>query len=38
MIIRTSGEKPLSNFMPWQAAYAELVFLHVLWPDIDAVA
>lgn len=35
VIIRTSGEKRLSNFMLWQAAYAELVFLDVLWPDFD---
>lgn len=35
MIVRTSGEKRLSNFMLWQAAYAELVFLDVLWPDFD---
>lgn len=33
LIIRTSGEARLSNFMLWQAAYAELVFLDVLWPD-----
>jgi len=38
MIIRTSGEKRLSNFMLWQAAYSELVFLDVLWPDFDASA
>ncbi len=36
MIIRTSGEKRLSNFMLWQAAYAELVFQDTLWPDYDA--
>ncbi len=36
MIIRTSGEQRLSNFLMWQAAYAELVFLDVLWPDFDA--
>ncbi len=35
MIIRTSGEKRLSNFLLWQAAYAELVFLDCLWPDFD---
>lgn len=35
MIIRTSGEKRLSNFMLWQAAYAEFVFLDVLWPDFN---
>jgi len=33
LIIRTSGEKRLSNFLLWQAAYAELVFTDVLWPD-----
>ncbi len=36
LIIRTSGEQRLSNFLLWQAAYAELVFLDVLWPDFDA--
>jgi undecaprenyl diphosphate synthase len=35
LLIRTSGELRLSNFMLWQAAYAELVFLDVLWPDFD---
>ena len=38
LIIRTSGEMRLSNFMMWQAAYAELVFLPVLWPDFDDAA
>ena len=33
LIIRTSGEQRLSNFLLWQAAYSELVFLPVLWPD-----
>lgn len=33
LIIRTSGEQRISNFLLWQAAYAELVFLDVLWPD-----
>ena len=33
LIIRTSGERRLSNFLLWQSAYAELVFLDVLWPD-----
>ncbi|OJW25246.1 MAG: di-trans,poly-cis-decaprenylcistransferase [Rhodospirillales bacterium 69-11] len=33
LILRTSGEQRLSNFLLWQAAYAELVFLDVLWPD-----
>ena len=33
IVIRTSGEQRLSNFLLWQAAYAELVFLDILWPD-----
>ena len=33
LIVRTSGEQRLSNFLLWQAAYSELVFLDVLWPD-----
>ncbi len=33
LVIRTSGEMRLSNFLLWQAAYAELVFTPVLWPD-----
>lgn len=33
MIIRPSGEERLSNFMMWQAAYSELVYMDVLWPD-----
>ena len=33
MLIRTSGEQRLSNFLLWQAAYTELVFLDTLWPD-----
>lgn len=37
LIIRTSGEQRLSNFLLWQSAYAELVFLDVLWPDFGAV-
>ncbi|MGE3246267.1 MAG: undecaprenyl diphosphate synthase family protein, partial [Beijerinckiaceae bacterium] len=32
-----SGEQRLSNFLLWQAAYAEFVFLPVHWPDFDAV-
>ncbi|WP_191085078.1 MULTISPECIES: polyprenyl diphosphate synthase [Roseococcus] len=36
LIIRTSGEQRISNFLLWQAAYAELVFLPVLWPDFGA--
>jgi undecaprenyl diphosphate synthase len=35
LMIRTSGEHRLSNFLLWQAAYAELVFLDLLWPDFD---
>lgn len=35
LIIRPSGEQRLSNFLLWQAAYAELVFMDVLWPDFD---
>jgi undecaprenyl diphosphate synthase len=33
--VRSSGEQRLSNFLLWQSAYAELVFLDVLWPDFD---
>ncbi|MEI6985357.1 MAG: isoprenyl transferase [Rhodospirillaceae bacterium] len=33
LVIRTSGEKRLSNFLLWQSAYAELVFIDTLWPD-----
>ena len=33
LLIRTSGELRLSNFLLWQAAYAELWFTDVLWPD-----
>ena len=36
LLIRTSGEVRLSNFLLWQAAYAELVFVDTLWPDFDA--
>ena len=35
LIIRTSGEQRISNFLLWQAAYAELVFTDVLWPDFS---
>jgi len=35
LLIRTSGEVRLSNFLLWQAAYAELLFTPVLWPDFD---
>jgi len=35
LVIRTSGEHRLSNFLLWQAAYAELLFVDTLWPDFD---
>ena len=35
LIIRTSGEQRLSNFLMWQAAYSELVFIPTFWPDFD---
>lgn len=35
LLIRTSGERRLSNFLLWQSAYAELYFTDVLWPDFD---
>ena len=38
LVIRTSGEQRLSNFLLWQAAYAELLFVDTLWPDFDAAA
>jgi len=44
LVIRTSGEKRISNFLLWQAAYAEFVFTDILWPDFgkehleDAIA
>ena len=38
LLIRTSGEMRLSNFLLWQAAYAELLFLDTLWPDFDEQA
>ncbi|MGB6861688.1 MAG: undecaprenyl diphosphate synthase family protein, partial [Pseudolabrys sp.] len=38
LIIRTSGEKRLSNFLLWQAAYSELVFVPTDWPDFDQAA
>jgi undecaprenyl diphosphate synthase len=36
LLIRTSGEKRLSNFLLWQCAYSELVFTETLWPDFGA--
>jgi undecaprenyl diphosphate synthase len=38
VVIRTSGEQRLSNFLLWQSAYSELVFTDVLWPDFGAEA
>ena len=38
LIIRTSGELRLSNFLLWQSAYAEFIVLPVLWPDFDRLA
>ncbi len=38
LIIRTSGEVRLSNFLLWQSAYSELVFLPLLWPEFDRAA
>jgi undecaprenyl diphosphate synthase len=38
LLIRSGGEQRISNFLLWQAAYAELYFTDVLWPDFDAAA
>ena len=38
LLIRTSGEQRISNFLLWGAAYAELVFVDIHWPDFDAAA
>ena len=38
LMIRTSGEQRISNFLLWQSAYAELYFCDTLWPDFDAAA
>lgn len=38
LVIRTSGETRISNFLLWQAAYAEFVFTPVMWPDFDRAA
>ena len=35
LFLRSSGEQRTSNFLLWQSAYAELVFLDTLWPDFD---
>jgi undecaprenyl diphosphate synthase len=38
VIIRTSGEQRLSNFLLWQSAYSELIFVPTYWPDFDRAA
>jgi undecaprenyl diphosphate synthase len=38
LLVRTSGEQRVSNYLLWQAAYAELVFVDTLWPDFDGQA
>jgi undecaprenyl diphosphate synthase len=38
LIIRTSGEQRLSNFLMWQSAYSELIFVPTYWPDFDRAA
>ncbi|MBK8394464.1 MAG: di-trans,poly-cis-decaprenylcistransferase [Leptospiraceae bacterium] len=38
MLIRTAGEKRVSNFLLWQIAYAEIYFTDILWPDFDKAA
>jgi undecaprenyl diphosphate synthase len=38
LLIRTGGEQRLSDFLLWESAYAELLFLPVLWPDFDPAA
>jgi undecaprenyl diphosphate synthase len=35
LFLRSSGEQRTSNFLMWQSAYAEMVFLDVFWPDAD---
>jgi len=35
LFLRTSGEQRISNYLLWQSAYAEMVFLDELWPDVD---
>jgi undecaprenyl diphosphate synthase len=37
LLVRTSGERRISNFLLWQAAYAEMVFTETLWPDFREV-
>jgi undecaprenyl diphosphate synthase len=38
LIIRTSGEKRISNFLLWQCAYSEFVFVDTLWPDFNEIS
>jgi undecaprenyl diphosphate synthase len=38
LLIRTGGDYRISNFLLWQAAYAELIFTETLWPDFDEKA
>jgi undecaprenyl diphosphate synthase len=38
LLIRTGGERRISNFLLWQAAYSELYFSDRLWPDFDEIA
>ncbi|MBU25996.1 MAG: di-trans,poly-cis-decaprenylcistransferase [Gammaproteobacteria bacterium] len=38
LLIRTGGERRISNFLLWQSAYAELIFTDILWPDFDGKA
>ena len=38
LLIRTSGEQRISNYLLWQCAYSELVFRDELWPDFDRAA
>ena len=38
LLIRTGGERRLSDFQLWESAYAELVFTRTMWPDFDASA
>jgi undecaprenyl diphosphate synthase len=35
LFLRSSGEQRTSNFLPWQSVYAEMVFMDVLWPDVN---
>ncbi len=35
LFLRSSGEMRTSNFLPWQSVYAEMVFMDILWPDVD---